>query len=80
MYDVIVFEDRRSSNDQPGFSKTSFRGPFSKTPFTCVDETWKSETPLVIRTQVGRVIAVPELGRLSWSEKERHGHLFLEAR
>ena len=39
MYDVIVFEDRCSSNDQSGFSKTSFRGPFSKTPFTCVDET-----------------------------------------
>ena len=39
MYDVIVFEDHRSSNDQPGFSKISFRGPFSETPFTCVDET-----------------------------------------
>lgn len=39
MYDVIVFQDRRSSNDQKGFSKISSRGPLSKTPFTCVDET-----------------------------------------
>ena len=38
MYDVIVIEDRYSSNDQPQFSKVSFRGPFLKTPFTCVDE------------------------------------------
>ena len=40
-----------------GFQKS--RGPLSKTPFTCVDETWKSETPLMIRTQMGRVIAGP---------------------